>query len=194
MKYFLIALAMATVAGLSSPVQARQECELVCTKTERKCIKSPKHYCWDECKHYKWQCITPVVPTPTVEPTPTIESTATPSATPVPQFFPVLDDGKAGVPALPGCPTFWPVGPSVTHYERFNNGTSLRLWWNKVDQFVRSYVVSYGPASNLLVWNTIVIGSEYTEIHMLPPKMSIFVGVQQLHDGCVSNFGSIIDP
>lgn len=131
------------------------------------------------------QCVP--VPTPTVEPSPE----PTPEVTPVPEEH--HDSGMPGAPQGPACPFFWPVGPELVSFKR-NSPTSISLGWNKLDSFVSDYVVEYGPAPELLVWNTIVKGSEIVTINHLPANQSIWATVRETNSGCVGNRGNLIDP
>jgi hypothetical protein len=159
--------------------------------------------------------VTPT-PTPTIEPTPTPDTCgldvvvccdkeedeicqSTPMPTiPVPTPEPSQEpehhnSGMPGAPIGPACPAFYPVGPQLKTFHR-NGPTSVTVEWGKIDGFVSDYVLKYGPAENLLVWNTIVKGSEIATLNDLPANQSIWVTVAETNSGCVGPFGNLLDP
>lgn len=207
-KLLTFGLTIGILFGISAvSAKATSQCPKVCTKYEYKCHWEGWHLkCGNECVKEERVCPIPtpeptpeVTPEPTPEvtpePTPEVTPEPTPEVTPTPTQVPEQPRVTSfpGAPVLPVCPNFWPVGPSNLTFKRLSP-TSIAVWWNKIDSFVKSYVVSYGPAKNLLVWNTIVNGSEYTELHQLPANQHIWIGVQQAHSGCVGALGNVIDP
>jgi hypothetical protein len=127
------------------------------------------------------------------QPSFTCEADPNPTPTPEPQTFVDTTHGNPGAPQAPSCPGFWPVGPEVFSFVR-NSPTSITIEWHKLDSFVSDYVVHYGPAADLLVWNKIVIGSEKTDLNDLPANQSIWVTVAETNSGCVGANGNVIDP
>lgn len=149
--------------------------------------------CSEDYTHEQGNCVTPTppVPTPTVDPcgdgqciTPTPE----PTLPPVEHH----DNGPAGVPALPTCQTIMNA-PTITKWVR-TSIDSVALWWTKTDNNPdQSYLIWYGTSPTSLPWNVIVKGSEYTEIHNLPP-VSIWTKVASINNGCIGPYSVTVDP
>lgn len=136
-----------------------------------------------------------VTPTPTPPP---CEDCVTPTPTPpepTPTPNPPSGGGlsEAGTPPTVACdyPT---VAPTIIKWARLDS-TSVALWWTRVDNNpTQSYLVFYGLGKDSMPWNVIVSGSEYTELHQLPPNQIIWASVRGYNQGCIGPASIVEDP
>lgn len=162
-------------------------CEWVCERKIR-----------NICVDWERVCTTPTsTPTPTATPTPVVEPSVTPEPTPeaTPEPTPVVKQpevpqGPFGAPELPKCEEI-KHAPTITKIKYLGN-QKMALEWSKVDDFVNTYLIWYGPTPELMLWNTFVTGN-YTEIGFLQPGHTWFK-VAGTHNSCVGRFSLPIDP